>query len=138
MQYREDGCPKLFTSVQAAFPFHSGGARYRLYYGDPAITTGKGTSNLPFLGPKNLIYVDGSMTGMPDVVDFEDWEAETVARDVVFLWPTGEQLDAAAEGYIDDYHFLTPTGSLALQVMYITITDGAIPPISASAVLVNP
>ena len=44
VQYGEDGCPKLFTSVQAAFPFHSGGARYRLYYGDPSITTGQGTS----------------------------------------------------------------------------------------------
>ncbi len=138
VQYREDGCPKLFTSVQAAFPFHSGGARYRLYYGDPSITTGQGTSGLPFLGPKNLIYADGSATGLPDVVDFEDWETQTSARDVVFLWPTGEQLDAGAEGYIDDFHFLTPTGSLGLQVMYITITDGAIVPIAAAAVLTNP
>ena len=61
-------------------------------------------------------------------MDFEDWEAQSSARDVVFLRPTGEQLDAGAEGYIDDFHFLTPTGSLGLQVMYITITDGAIVP----------
>ena len=138
VQYQSNGCPKLFTSVQAAFPFHSGGARYRLYYGDPSITEGKGSTNLPFLGPKKLIYGDGSASGDPGIVDFEDWEAQTSARDVVFLWPNGDQMDARAEGYIDDYHFLAPTGSQDLQVMYITITDGAIAPISVTATLKNP
>ena len=95
-------------------------------------------SNLPFLGPKSLIYADGSVSGDPGIVDFEDWEAQTLARDVVFLWPNGDVLDARAEGYIDDYHFLTPTGSSDLQVMYITITDGAIAPISVTAILKNP
>lgn len=138
VQYQSNGCPKLFTSAQAAFPFHSGGAKYRLYYGDPSITDGRASSNLPFLGPKKLIYADGSLTGEPGVVDFEDWEPQSSARDVVFLWPNGEQMNAAAEGYIDDYHFLAPTGTLDLQVMYITITDGAIPPIAVVAVLKNP
>jgi hypothetical protein len=138
VQYQSNGCPKLFTSAQAAFPFHSGGVKYRLYYGDPSISDGKGSSNLPFLGPKKLIYADGRATGSPTVVDFEDWEPQASARDVVFLWPNGDQMDARAEGYIDDYHFLTPTGSLDLQVMYITVTDGAIAPISVTAVLRNP
>lgn len=139
VQYRDNGCPKLFTSAQAAFPFHSGGVRYRLYYGDPSISEGRATSgNLPFLGPKKLIYADGSMTGSTTVVDFEDWEAQTSARDIVFLWPNGDQMDARAEGYIDDYHFLAPTGSLDVQVMYVTTTDGAISPIAVSAVLRNP
>jgi hypothetical protein len=139
VQYRADGCPKLFTSAQAAFPFHSGGARYRLYYGDPSIADGQvAGSRLPWLGPKKLIYADGRMTGAAEVVDFEDWELQTSARDVVFMWPNGDQMNATAEGYIDDYHFLTPTGDSALQVMYITITDGAIPPISATAILTNP
>ena len=71
-------------------------------------------------------------------MDFEDWEAQSSARDVVYLWPNGDQLDARAEGYIDDYHFLTPTGSPDLQVMYITVTDGAIAPISVTAILRNP
>ncbi len=138
VQYQSNGCPKLFTSAQAAFPFHSGGVRYRLYYGDPSISTGRGTSNLPFLGPKKLIYADGRVTGAPDLVDFEDWEAQSSARDVVFLWPNGDQMDDRAEGYIDDYHFLAPTGSLDIQVMYVTITDGAIVPISVVAILRNP
>lgn len=138
VQYASDGCPKLFTSAQAAFPFHSGGVRYRLYYGDPSVTGGRLGSSLPFLGPKKLIYADGGVSGAADVVDFEDWEAQTLARDVVFLWPNGDELDAGAEGYIDDYHFLAPTGSLDLQVMYVTITDGAIVPLAAAALLVNP
>jgi hypothetical protein len=129
----------MFTSAQAAFPFHSGGARYRLYYGNVLNMDGRvAGSNLPFLGPKSLIYADGSVSGDPGIVDFEDWEAQTLARDVVFLWPNGDVLDARAEGYIDDYHFLTPTGSSDLQVMYITITDGAIAPISVTAILKNP
>ena len=138
VQYRADGCPKLFTSAQAAFPFHSGGVKYRLYYGDPSLTDGRSSSNLPFLGPKKLIYADGTVSGDAGVVDFEDWEAQTSARDVVFLWPNGDELDARAEGYIDDYHFLAPTGSLDLQVMYITITDGAVAPFSVTAMLKNP
>jgi hypothetical protein len=138
VQYQANGCPKLFTSAQAAFPLHAGGAKYRLYYGDPSITDGKTSSQLPFLGPKKLIYADGSATGDAAIVDFEDWEAQTSARDVVFLWPNGDQLDARAEGYIDDYHFLTPTGSQDLQVMYITITDGAVVPFAAAAILLNP
>jgi len=45
VQYQSNGCPKLFVSAQAAFPFHSGGGKYRLYYGDPSITDGKVTTN---------------------------------------------------------------------------------------------
>jgi hypothetical protein len=138
VQYQANGCPKVFTSAQAAFPFHAGGARYRLYYGDPSITEGRTTTNLPFLGPKKLIYADGALSGEPAAIDFEDWEPQSSARDVVFLWPNGDQLDARAEGYIDDYHFLTPAGSLDVQVMYVTITDGAVPPFSATAMLLNP
>jgi hypothetical protein len=139
VQYRPDGCPKMFLSAQAAFPFHSGGVRYRLYYGDVSVPAGRlPGSKLPFLGPKKLMYADGGVTGLPGVVDFEDWEAQTSARDVIFVWPNGDQMDATAEGYIDDYHFLTPTGAPGLQVLYITITDGAIPPISATAILTNP
>lgn len=138
VQYAASGCPKAFESAQAAFPLHVGGVRYKLYYGDPSITTGKGTSTLPFLGPKKLIYGDGALTGQGDRVDFEDWEAQSAARDVVFLWPNGSKLDDTAEGYIDDYHFLMPTGSLDLQVMYMAITNGTEVPFGAAAVLLNP
>jgi hypothetical protein len=139
VQYASNGCPKLFTSAQAAFPMHVGGGRYKMYYGDPSIQSGRVSgSQLPFLGPKKLIYADGQLTGSANVVDFEDWEPQNVARDVAFLWPSGEMLDDRAEGYIDDYHFLAPTGGLDLQVMYLAITDGTLVPVTAGAVLRNP
>lgn len=139
VQYAGDGCPKLFKSAQAALPMHIGDVRYKMYYGDPSITTGKTTtSNLPFLGPKKLIYADGSSQGDASTVEFEDWESISVARNVVFLWPNGEPLNDAAEGYIDDFHFLTPTGSLDLQVLYLTITNGSVAPFAATAILLNP
>lgn len=138
VQYDNSGCPKLFKSVQAAFPMHIGEARYKLYFGDPSITTGRGSSNLPFLGPKKLIYAEGGGTGSASVVDFEDWESTSAGRDVIFVWPNGDQLSAGAEGFIDDFHFLAPTGSLDLQVMYLAITDGTQAPIGAAAVMLNP
>jgi hypothetical protein len=92
---------------------------------------------MPFLGPKRLIYADGSSSGTARV-DFEDWEPQSASRDVVFLWPSGEMLNDAAEGYIDDYHFLAPTGSLDLQVMYLAITNGTEIPFGAAALLLNP
>ncbi len=138
VQYDASGCPKLFKSVQAAFPMHIGEARYKIYFGDPSITTGRGNSNLPFLGPKKLIYADGRGTGSATRVDFEDWESTASGRNVVFVWPNGEQLSAGAEGYIDDFHFLAPTGSLDLQVMYLAITEGTFAPIGAAALLLNP
>lgn len=138
VQYETGGCPKLFKSVQAMFPMHVGDARYKGYFGDPSITTGKGSSQLPFLGPKKLVYADGRSMGSASTVDFEDWEATGNGRDVVFVWPNGDQLSATAEGYIDDFHFLAPTGNLDLQVMYMAITDGTAAPIGAAAVLLNP
>lgn len=139
VQYGANGCPKLFTGVQAMHPLHLTGVRYKMYYGNPTDLTGKiTTSNLPFLGPKMLIYADGARTGDATRVDFEDWESVDVARRVTFLWPDGTTLNATANGYIDDFTVLYPTGDPALQVLYVAITDGNIAPFAAAAVLVNP
>ncbi len=90
------------------------------------------------MGPKKLIYADGRSSGSASLVDYEDWESVGSGRDVLFLWPNGDQLSATAEGYIDDFHFLTPTGSLDIQVLYLSITDGSVVPFAATAVLLNP
>jgi len=133
------GCPKLFTSMQAAAPLHLGGVRYKILFGDPSITTGRVPgAPAPFLGPKLLLYADGTAGGDPASVEFEDWEPRAAARGVTFLWPSGSLLDAAAEGYIDDFVLLSPTGSVDFQALYVAITDGFQPPFSAIAVLVNP
>lgn len=139
VQYAANGCPKLFANAQACLPMHLGGTRYKMYCGDPSMTAGKlSGSRLPFVGPKNLIYADGNHSGADAYIDFEDWEALTQARDTIFLWPDNSKLDDKAEGYIDDYHFIAPTGDLELQVAYVTITDGSVVPFAAAAVLLNP
>jgi hypothetical protein len=125
--------------VQAAHPLHLGGTRFKMYYGDPSDKTGRVTgSNLPFLGPKKVIYADGARTGAPSRIDFEDWEATASGRRIVFLWPDGSTLNATANGYIDDFSVVMPTGSVEVQVLYVAITDGQVPPFAAAAVLVNP
>lgn len=139
VQYDASGCPKMLTSAQAAHPLHLGGVRYKLYYGDPSDATGRlPGSMLPFLGPKKLLYADGAASGDPARVDFEDWEPVSRGRPITFLWPDGSALDATAEGYIDDFSVIAPTGSTALQVLYVAITDGTTIPFTAVAVLLNP
>jgi hypothetical protein len=139
VQYDAAGCPRMMASMQAAHPLHLGGVRYKLYYGDPSITTGRvAGSQLPFLGPKKLVYADGATSGAAAQVDFDDWEAPARGRELRFLWPDGSTLNDTAEGYIDDFTVLAPTSAIALQVMYLAITDGNVAPLAASAVLVNP
>ena len=137
---RDDtGCPTLFRSAQACFPMHLGASRYKLVCGDPSRTDGQVSgSRLPFLGPKQVIYADGATGGDVGQVDFADWEPSSAARKLVFLWPDGSELDARAEGYIDDYHFLSPNGDIDEQLMLLAITDGTQIPVVARAVLVNP
>jgi len=139
VQYAEGGCPKLFPSMQAATPLHLGDARYKLYFGDSSNKSAAlPGSKLPFLGPKRLLYADGAKTAPEARVDFEDWEPKSKARELTFLWPDGTPLDERAEGYIDDFVPIAPTGKLSTQVLYIAITDGMITPFAATAVLVNP
>lgn len=133
------GCPKLFESVQAPTMEHLGGVRYKLYFGDPSITEGEiETSSLPFPGPKKIIYANGTTSGDEAIVDYEDWEDLSIARDITFLWPDGSVFDATDEGYIDDFMMLAPTQDLDFQVAYFAITEGSVAPISAGALLMNP
>lgn len=132
-------CAKVLSDAQAPSLLHLGGAKFKLYYGVPSITTGKNTSsNIPWLGPKRVIYGDGARTGDAGVVEFEDWETVAQAREVDFIWPSGKALSATEEGYMDDFVHLTPTGSLDFQVMYIAWSDSSMPPVGLAASLVNP
>ncbi len=138
VQYTDDGCPQLFEDIQSPSPMHLGGAGYKLYFGRPSDQSGKGSSSLPFLGPKLVAYGDGTSTGQLDRLEFEDWEPLSEARGLRFLWPDGSEVDAAVEGFLDDFVFLTPTGDLSFQVMYTAVTAGQQPPFATLAVLVNP
>ena len=116
-----------------------GGARWKFYYGDTSDLSGAlPGSTLPYLGPKRVLYADGALTGPPTRVDFEDWDNVANGRGLRFLWPNGEPLSDTAEGYIDDFSIVAPTGDPQLQVLYVAITDGRIAPLMAAAVLLNP
>ena len=137
--YGEDGCPVALESMQAPAPVHLGGVKYKLYHGDPSDRTGADEgSMLPFLGPKQLLYGDGVSTGAGATVEFEDWEPREAARGLTFLWPDGTAMDAGEEGYIDDFVFMTPTGTTDFQVAYVVLTDGMQMPRPAFAILTNP
>lgn len=139
VQYQSDGCPKLMQHTQAATPLHLGGVRYKMYFGDISDLSGiVAGSKLPFLGPKKVFYGDGASAGSATTVDYEDWENVASARELRFLWPTGELLNSTAEGYIDDFMAVTPTTSNDFQVLYVAITDGTVVPFSTAAVLLNP
>ena len=137
-RWNVSGCPKLLFDAQAPSLMHVGGVKYKLYYGVPSITTGKTGSTIPFLGPKRMIYGDGTRTGDATRVDFEDWETADAGRDIDFVWPSGQLLSAAEEGYMDDFVHVTPTGSLDFQVMYIAFSNGTDPPVAMAASLLNP
>lgn len=139
VQYDSSGCPRHLRNVQAGHPFHLGGARWKFYYGDTSDLSGAlPGSTLPYLGPKRVLYADGALTGAPSRVDFEDWDSVANGRNLRFLWPNGEPLSDTAEGYIDDFSIIAPTGDPQLQVLYVAITDGRIAPLMAAAVLLNP
>ena len=89
-----------------------GGAAYKLYYEDQ--TNGAQSGK-----PLRLLYADGQSSGSSATVDFEDWESNTLARQVNFLWPDGSLLDAQDEAGLGDHMILTPNGSLDLQYMFV-------------------
>ncbi len=136
LQYAPDGCPLLFEDVQAPSPVHLGQARYKVYFGKPGQQMNPG--RLPYLGPKQVLYASGELTGDAAVVDFEDWEPREAAREMDFVWPSGTPLTEEEEGYLDDFVFLHPTGDPELQIAYLAMTDGQVLPFATLAVLSNP
>jgi len=139
VQYDATGCPLLFEDIQAPSPLHLGDANYKLYFGTPSDQEGKlSSSKLPFLGPKKVLYGSGAAGAGSEVVAFDDWEKRAEARDITFLWPSGEVLNGTEEGYIDDFTIVTPTSNLDFQVLYIAITDGNDVPFASMAILANP
>jgi len=137
VQYADSGCPKLFKGVQAMAPLHLGDGRFKIQFGNPDETEGALGSNLPFLGPKRIIYGDAARSGDPEVMDFEDWDSVEEARDLTFLWPDGEVFDVTAEGYIDDFVVLTPSFNTDHQVQFVVLTDGSQIPFTSVAILRN-
>lgn len=140
VQYDAGGCPKMLRGIQAAFPVHLGGARYKLYFNhhaEPKPAHNPQTDTKPI----RVLYADGAISGDPALVEFEDWESVDESRNVNYLWPDGTLLSIAEESKLDDYAIIWPTNDPALQVMYTNLSasgPNAAMPFIGSAVLVNP
>ncbi len=148
VQYDANGCPKLFQAVQAPMPIHIGGTRYKMYFNNNALQKGSGIiPSAVTLDEKimKVIYADASLTGDPNVVDYEDWETVEQAHDITYLWSDGSALGVKDESHLDDYAIFTPTNNLDFQVMYSNMSLSDIkpgtnftPPFIGVVLLMNP
>lgn len=151
VQYNSNGCPKLFEAVQAPMPIHIGGTRYKMYFNNNAMQpdggAGGGVPSATSLDekPMKVIYADASLTGDPNVVDYEDWETVEQAHDLTYVWSDGSVLGMKDESHLDDYAIFTPTKDLNFQVMYSNMSLSDVkpgtnfaPPFIGVVVLMNP
>ncbi len=123
------GCATpLVKLAQGPVVVHLGGAGYKLYYFDES--PGQDVRVL------RLLYADGTLTGDPGLVDFNDWEASANARATQFLWPNGEVMDARAAADVNDQVIMIPTNDFSYQIMYLNLGDPSTG--LGIAVLINP
>ncbi len=108
---KDGSCPRpLVLSGHGPVIVHLGGDNYKLYYEDS--TNGNNAK------PLHLIYASGGADGQ---VAFEDWENESAAREVNFLWPDGTPLNPEEESGLGDHMIYLPNGDTSLQVMYMNL-----------------
>ncbi len=95
---------------------HLGGGRYKLYY--EAIDEGGQIQS-----DKNtrVLYADAARTGDTQVVDRTDWDAESDARDVSFLWPDGTLLTLPEESGLGDHMILIGDPTPGSEIMYMNL-----------------
>ena len=133
LQY--DGtCPKFFDGMQAPSIMHLGGSKYKLYYNQNEILKGKPHNPQTDTKPMKVFYAEATN----GIVNFEDWESISDARDLNYLWPDGSLLTVSQESKLDDYHFFAPTNDLDFQVQYTNISNGVSTPFVTAAILLNP
>lgn len=141
VQYQPNGCPKMFEQMQAPNPVHLGGARYKLYFNNTMALRGQPSNPLTDTKPMKVFYADAALTGGSNAVEFEDWEATTMAREVHYLWPDGSEVNLENESKFDDHVTLMPTGDPNFQVMYSNLSSiqtPSTPPFIGVLALINP
>lgn len=138
LQYQANGCPKIFEQMQAPNPVHLGGSRYKLYYNNTANLQGTPSNPLTDTKAMKVFYADGTRTGSPGTVDFEDWESTANARNIVLLWPDGSITSDDNESRFDDHVTIMPTRDPSFQIIYTNMSNSQLTPFIGMAVLVNP
>lgn len=116
----DNNCAKpLVRDAHGPVLVHMGQARYKLYFENYLIQDRE--KNLWEEKPTRVLYGDGALHGQEDVVDFEDWEDESLAREVHFLWPNGTVLSSDEEAGLGDHMVFLPNADLKTQVMYMNL-----------------
>lgn len=112
----EDGCAiPLFHEAHGPVVTHLGETRYKLYAETKPELYEEGD-----IKPFRVIYADGSLFESEEV-DFEDFEKESLAREVNFVWPNGKVVSGGSEtGFADHFIFL-PDSNLENQIMFMNI-----------------
>lgn len=117
VEMKNNECAKpMVEDAHGPVIVHLGEARYKLYY-EQII----GKFNVEPGKPLRVIYGNGEVTGSELTLEFDDWELETQARDVTFLWPDGQQLTANEESGLGDHYIFVPNGELEEQRMYMNL-----------------
>jgi len=111
-----DGCAiPLFTYAHGPVVAHLGETRYKLYAEIKPESYDEGD-----IKPFQVIYADGSLFGSKNV-DYEDFEHESLARDVNFVWPNGEIVsEESGTGFADHFIFF-PDSDPKNQIMYMNV-----------------
>lgn len=133
VQYDSTGCPKTFDGLQAPAPVYAGSSSYKLYF-----NYHESQQPNPDQKPVYMIYANSAQTGDLETVDFEDWEPVSAKRQIVYLWPDGNQLTSAETSRFDDYFIFAPTGDPNTLVMYTNMSGQGVAPFIGMVTLLNP
>lgn len=137
------GCARpLVRGAHGPVIVHLGEGRYKLYYEDqegslePPVALGQfsspgrsrpgtqrpqGPMRAMPAKPLRVIYADATRTGDSSVIDIGDWDPDTVAREVNFLWPNGDALDAEDESGLGDHVIELSGDDPDREIMYMNI-----------------
>ena len=118
---KEDGCPRpLFTHGHGPIVVHMGQNQYKLYAETYELEPGESYSITEVTKPLQLIYADGSLTDSSNV-EISDFEDESLAREVNFLWANGQPVSPAYESGFGDHMIFLPTSNLNHQIMFLNL-----------------
>lgn len=141
----ENGCAiPLVLDAHGPVIVHLGDTNYKLYYENYEYTDRTKNQYNYTVKPFRILYANGNKSGDPSIIDVTDWENESEAREVYFLWPDGTLLDDQEEAGLGDHVIWSPNENLETQIMYMNLggfdnQDWKQPPVGLGmAVLINP
>ena len=108
-----NGCAiPIAMSAHGPVIVHLGEDRYKLYYEARMGSPNQPNNEIP--KPLRVLYIEGGS-------DVTNWEDESSAREVNFIWPDGTPFTDSEESGLGDHYIYCPTGTLSNQIMYLNM-----------------